>query len=400
MLVAGGYSLAKLLVQVVGWSFRHRPPALSGLSMDLLHMSLRRYLVIPLITMIGAACGMSGSDSIAESSFALRLVAEGKDDLVDMALPLVVRSGPGGLLYVGSQRLSGLPMVLDSTLTFVRTIGHIGEGPGEITEVAYLYPKGDSLVVGDQRQAAALFDPDGQYVRSLSRAVSWIGRVFILRGDTMLLAEPISSGSRFGLPLHLIAPSGDTVRSFGSDDRSFDIRRSMAMYRVITPESDSIFWAGRVDRYELQRWHISGELLKLLTLDRSWFPPQVKDWDGTNSEPMPTRIKSIHRDSGGRLLVMMERARPDRPDAPDVGGREPHDGSSLLDRLAFMEQLIEVLDAESGELLGVVQLPGAYLINFVDDGRLVALQAGQNGEEFPVVYRLEHSVNTKPGGQP
>lgn len=348
----------------------------------------------------GASCGGTDPGPVAEHSFSLQLVAEGKGDAVDMSRPLVVRSGPGGLLYVGSQRLSGLPMVLDSTLSFVRTLGGRGEGPGEITEVANLYPKGDSVVVGDQRLITALFGPDGGYVRSLPRAVSWIGQVFTFRGDTLLLTEPISSELLFGLPLHLISPDGDTVRSFGSDDRSFDIRRTMAMYRVITPESDSTFWAARVDRYELQRWHISGELLKLLRVDRPWFHPQLSDRNGTNAEPMPTRIKGIHLDADGHLLVMIERARSDRPDEPDVGTREVHVESSLLDRLAYMEQLIEVLDAESGELLGEVQLPGKYLINFVDDDRLVALMEGSNGEELPVVYRLARpSYNGKEGPQ-
>jgi hypothetical protein len=365
----------------------HQPPKRERMAS--LSPPLRGFVVVPILALIGAACGSPEFEAAPEIRFSLQLVAEGQNDSVDMARPLVVRSGPNGVLYVGSQRLTGLPMVLDSTLSFIRTIGRIGEGPGEITEVANLYPKGDSLVVGDQRRVAALFAPNGRYVRTLPRAVSWIGKVHVLRGDTMLLAEPIASEARFGLPFHLIAPDGDTVRSFGSDDRSFDVRRSMAMYRVVTPESDSIFWAARVDRYELQRWHINGQLLDSLKPERAWFPPQVKDWDGTNAEPMPTRIKSIHLDLEGRLLVMIERARRDRPDEPDNDGREPHSGSSLLERLAFMEQLVEIIDAGTGELLGEVRLPERYLVNFVDDGRLVVLREGEDGEELPAVYRLE-----------
>jgi hypothetical protein len=91
----------------------------------------------------------------------------------------------------------------------------------------------------------------------------------------------------------------------------------------------------------------------------------------------------------------MERARADRPDEPDRGGRESSKPSSLVDRLAFMEQIIEVLDPRTGALLGTMQLPGKYLINFVDDGRLVALQAGPNGEELPVVYRVVHPLTRK-----
>lgn len=347
----------------------------------------RHILAVSAIALGLLGCDERSPELASDSSFSLRMVAEGKGESVDMARPLVVRAGPNGLLYIGSQRSSGLPMVLDSTAGFVRTLGRRGEGPGEITDVANLYPRGDSIVVGDQRRATLLFDPQGNFVRMLPRTVAWIGQVFTLRGDTVLVAEPISTESRFGLPLHLMAPTGDTI-SFGSDDRSFDMRRMMAMVRVVTPETDSTFWVGRADRYELQRWHMNGRLLSTLGPSRDWFPPQTKDWDGSNSSPMPTRIKNLHWDGKGHLFVMMERARADRPDQPDNGGREPTRASSLTERLTFMEQVIEVIDVSTGELLGAMQVPGTYLMNFVDDGRLVGLKDGRNGEELPVVYRV------------
>jgi hypothetical protein len=350
-------------------------------------------LVLAILIVGMIACHQGETTAPAESGWALERIAVGTDDAVDMGRPLIVRSGPDGLLYVATQRLSGLAMVLDSSANLVRTLGGRGEGPGEFNYVAQLHPKGDSVVVGDLRGTAALFAADGRFVRGLHSPISVIGQTVLLRGDSLLVATSIMTEQRLGLPLHLMAPDGDTVRSFGAEDRSYNPRLTVAAYRIVAPQTDSTFWVARIDKYQIERWHMNGQLLQEITLERPWFSPRTEDWDGSQSERPPSRIKQIHQDRDGHLLVLLERARADwQPERGAVKGREGSGPNSLPGQMRYFEHLIEVLDPTSGALLATLSGGDTYLINFVDDDRLVGIQSGPDGEEWPAIYRVTHAA--------
>jgi hypothetical protein len=354
---------------------------------------MRYALVSAALVLLGCTADQPATPDSTDGDWALERIAVATSDSVDMGRPLLVRAGPDGLLYIATQRLTGLAMVLDSSGNFIRTLGGLGEGPGEFRSVAQLYPKGDSVVVGDLRGAAALFAPDGQYVRAFASPINLIGQVLLLRGDTLLVPAQISDDARSGLPLHLIAPTGDTTRSFGGELGSTDPQLEIAAHRVVAPQTDSTFWVARIERYQVERWHINGELLHTLTLERPWFVPRTKDWDGTQRERPPTRIKQIHQDRAGRLLVLLERARADwTPEGAAPRGREPTTPNSLAGQMRYFEHLIEVLDPDDGALLATLTGGDTYFLSFVDDGRLVAIQPGPDGEEWPAVYRVTRSA--------
>lgn len=329
----------------------------------------------------------------SQSRFQLQLIATAAADSVDFGSPRLARSGPHGLIYVASQHISRLPMILDSTGTLLRTIGRLGEGPGEFPSVSILYPVAYSLVVGGPNGGASLFSPEGAFVRSLRTRLLSTGHVLRLRGDTMVVPEPAMSGTRFGLPLQLIAPTGDTVRSFGSEDRSFNPRLQTRLYRTIAPATDSTLWVARLDQYVIERWHMNGTLLQTITGDRSWFPPMERDWDGTGSRRYQTSIAKIHADDDGHLFVLIARARPDFESTGTTGNRESTEPVVLMDRLAYLEHVIEVLDARTGLLLDTIEHRGDYLLSFLDDGRVFAMAPGADGREMPRTYRIQHPTN-------
>lgn len=330
------------------------------------------------------------SHSIGEpGGWSLQSVAFGSGESAELDRPLLVRSGPGGLLYIASQRLSGLPMVMDSSGNFIRTLGRRGEGPGEFQYVSQIYPKADSVVVTDIRGAAALFDGSGRFVRAFGAPRNAITQVILLRGDTLLLPAAISTEERFGLPLHLIAPTGDTARSFGADDRTINPKLAIANHRVVAPQSDTTFWVARIDRYEIERWHINGTRLQVLQAKRPWFVARTQDWDGTFQTTPPSRVKQIHQARSGHLFVVLERARADWSPTPDSDSRrESSEGNSLIAQMKQFEHVVEVLEPESGALLASIPSEGTYLINFVDDDRLLGLVAGPDGEELLVIFRV------------
>lgn len=335
-------------------------------------------------------CAGDRSPATAGASLVLHEVARGQGDSVDMDRPLIIRSGSAGRIYVGAQRLSGLPMVLDSTAHLVRLLGSRGPGPGEFEAVSQVIPKADSVVLGDMRGELSLFGPQGDFVRTLPLTVTTIGQTILLRGDTLLLAEPIFSGDRAGQPLHLLAPTGDTVRSFGSTDRSVDRRVMSRLVRHVAPATDSTIWVARHDRYQIERWHMDGTLIETLTPERDWFPPLDADWDGGTSKPYPTVLRDVHQDQGGHLVVILERARKGSPTMPNAGGRESGITTSLVERLAYVEQVIEVLDADTGALIATTPGPSdVFLMRSLDDDRIVGIGTDSSGRDLPVVYRLE-----------
>jgi hypothetical protein len=339
-----------------------------------------------LFAMVGGCAGDRPAPT-AGATLVLHQVARGRSDSVDMDRPLIIRSGPAGLIYVGVERLSGLPMVLDSTAHLVRLLGSRGPGPGEFETVSQVFAKADSVVVGDIRGELSLFGPGGNFVRTLPLTVTTVGQTILLRGDTLLLAEPIFSGDRFGLPLHLLAPTGDTVRSFGATDRSVDRRVMSRLVRHMAPATDSTIWVARHDRYQIERWHMNGTRLETLTLDRDWFPPLEADWDGGTSKPYPTVLRDIHQDRSGHLVVILERARPGSPTMPGAGGHESGVTTSLVERLASLEQVIEVLDADTGALIASTPGPrDVFLMRSLEDDRIVGIGTDPSGRDLPVVY--------------
>jgi hypothetical protein len=350
-----------------------------------------RPILVPLVLVLGLACDAGPTPGDPPASFSLRQIASGTGDSIDMDVPLLIRSGPDGSVYVGVQGLSGLPMVLDSNARLVRLVGQRGPGPGEVESVSQLLAKGDSLIVGDMRGDLSVFAPNGKLVRTLPLKVTTIGQTVLLRGDTLLLAEPIFDGDRFGYPLHLFAPGGDSVRSFGATDRSFDRRIMSRLVRHIAPATDSTVWVARHDRYQIERWHMNGTLLQTITADRTWFPPMETDWDGGTSTPYPTDLRDVHEDQDGHLIVMLERARAGFSLTPDTGRHESGVTTSLVDRLAYVEQVIEVLDAHTGTLIGTIAGPrDVFLMRSLDDDRIVGIRNDADGRNLPVFYRLNY----------
>lgn len=345
--------------------------------------------VVIAVSMLVVACRRTPSTIGTATSFSLTEIAIGAGDSVEVGRPDFVRSGPNGLVYVASQYMSGLVMVLDSNARFVRTMGRRGPGPGEFQAVSMMYPKADSLVIGDRRGSVSLFGPDGSYFRTLPVTITSTSQVLCLRGDTLLVPEPVMTEARFGYPMQIVSPNGDTAKSIGTEDRSFDRRFVTQLYRKVAPIDDSTFWVARLDQYHLERWHMNGTLLQTIDQQRSWFPRLQADWDGTNAKPYPTMTRQLHEDHDGHLLVLIERA---NPDFKPTGVRPSQEGSgkaeSLTSRLRYLEQVIEVLDASTGTLLGTIVSHGTYLLNFVDDGRLIGIRSNEDGSEFPVILRV------------
>lgn len=352
--------------------------------------------------MVLAASGVFGGcplppDDPPGLEYELRPVAETAADSVDVEFPFQAASGTDGPVFVATHGLTRQVMALDRRGALLGLLGTFGDGPGEYRVPVFLAEKADSVLVFDHDGRASVFGPDGSFVRTAFRnpdLTGAVGNAVLLRGDTLMLSQRIHTLDEFGLPLHVVSPRGDIVRSFGSDDRSVDPAFTSDQWRVMAAASDSSVWAGGPSGYELELWSTGGTLIHRLAPQRSWWVPMARDASPLGPDPPPSRIAGLHLNrEAGELMVLIHRARPDwRP--PTEEELQTH-SSVLTGHLAFIEQVIEVLDPATGLLLGrVVNDTDDYFLRFLGDGRLFALRGRPGGLQVPTVWRVERTGRT------
>lgn len=336
-----------------------------------------------------AACGVA-QDSTA-SSGALEHAFTGRGDSADVDYRWAAARSDKSVV-ISKLTVSDLPGVLDSLGNVLTVLGRPGRGPGEFTAPAVGTIRADSIIISDFNSGLMLFDPAGNFVRSLPYRVMGAHALLLMRGDTLLLVQPLRTPDRFGLPFHILPPGEGAVRSFGSDDRSVSPDFVLRERRVVAGETDSTFWSARRDRYTLERWHINGTRIAVIEPDRSWFPPMSKDPGPLDQERPSTTITSLVLDSHGHLLVLLQRARDDwRPSGGQQSHVEPGTGSVLSDRLQHIEQLIEVLDTATGSLVKTIRNHSdTYLVRLLTDGRVISLGTGPYDRQIATVWRVSH----------
>jgi len=324
------------------------------------------------------------------------LEAEAQGDTVDVEFPLQAVSTGTGHIDVATHGISRRVMRLDSAAGLVGLIGSFGEGPGEYSLPIFLIEKSDSLIVFDVSGRVSVFGPDGNFERIAFRNPAMTqsaGQGAVLRGDTLLLAQHIPSLGEFGYPLHIVSPDGQIIRSFGVDDRTVDPDFMMNQWRMIANENDSSVWAVGPAAYSLELWSMSGVLLRVLEPQRSWWIPMV--WDGSpqrGSERPHSRATALYKDQeADELLVLIHRAREDwRPPGDEAEGGASH---LLTDDLAYIEQIVEVLDSRTGDLRTVVvNDTGVYFLRFLSDGRLFGVRGTEDGLYLPSIWRIGSST--------
>lgn len=281
------------------------------------------------------------------------LVGENSLSLHELSRPFRALSSGRGTYFLAARTTDRLIIEIDSaTGDVVRTIGGIGEGPGEYRDLGMMLMKGDSLFVQNPISGVmAIYSPDGEYVHSRPFEIAvQAGEAVRLRGDTMLVAEPKQLPETFGLPLHLVGPDGTRIMSFGAEDRTVEPGFFTPQLRTLARATDSSVWVARRDRYELELWNTRGTLEQRLAPTRDWFPQMLKDVVNPTVERPETQLGGISLDAHGHLVVLLLRARTGW--AP-VQAKGPGDLPAYDPLTAFdpFEAVIEVLDTASGELV-------------------------------------------------
>lgn len=273
-------------------------------------------------------------------------------------------------------------------------VGALGEGPGEYERARWARPLGPNMLLGAISGTIQEFDPNGRYIKRHPLNWRMSGYITPLLGDTLLFSQPVGTQARFGYPLHAARLSGDTIGSFGTDDRSFDLSPTSAgsgkLIQLLTRESDTSFCALGRWTHRIRLWSVGGELLSDTVARR--------DYSWPDADKLPRRVlqdeeypapwfRTAYRRADGPLLVLVERGRMNRRRGAD---EEPAREQTLSYscRQSARIQEIELIDPRTGGLMGIAGGSAAYLMGFTDDSTAWGVVENDDGAHKPQLFRI------------
>ena len=271
-----------------------------------------------------------------------------------------------------------LPVVFDEKGSFVRQIGRMGPGPGELEAPmsAMLLP-GDSVLVFGRGQAT-LVGPDFVAGRTIRLPGQLIDGVPIGWPSAIMYGPGMRLPAARELPLHRVTfdgPLATATSHFGWRDTSA-MRGPFGPPQQLSPASAGGAWAAEVERYRITRWTADGEAVVILQRKPDWFADRGGRWGSPTTPPSPG-IAGVREDSQtGYLWVFLntpaptwrEAWPPTRPGAMEVSSRS-------IAREKLYTTTIEVLDPATrtviatGSLKDMVTntLPGNRVATYVVD---------------------------------
>jgi hypothetical protein len=294
---------------------------------------------------------------------------------------------------------TGGPKVYGPTGTFIRQVGHSGEGPMEFRGVGPTFTDSAGRVhVFDQRnRRETVIAPDFHLVSE--RALPW-GPIYdaaLLPGDDRVVANGVfRDPDHVGFPLHLVEGT-QVVTSFGTIERGSLSGGTMHMLRRITVGPDGTIFSTAYFEYSIDVWSQSGQRLLGFKRPRLWKPPP----DG---QPQPLRsdtdlwglIQGLHADQSDRLWVIAWVPKEDwRSHTREVGGPggqtylQPENGNESLYRTA-----LEIIDLHSGLVLAHQDFDG-LIYGFLGGNAVFGVRFAPAGWPRLVVWsvRLGGRVN-------
>lgn len=117
------------------------------------------------------------------------------------------------------------------------------------------------------------YDPTYEVSRTVRLEIPpYIDAALLPDGD-LILAAPVHTPERVGLPPHLLDREGHVIRSFGSDDPLYRSDVPFIDQRTIAPtEEGRAVWAAYRNQYVVERWGADGTKRGEIRRDVQWFP--------------------------------------------------------------------------------------------------------------------------------
>jgi hypothetical protein len=260
-----------------------------------------------------------------------------------------------GRLYQFTNRDRDHVTVFDSSGRILTRIGRGGSGPGEFSAgiLRVFLSDHDSIYVMDSRHARLnVFEPSWRFSRSVNVAGTFY-RVVPLRGGGFIGNGDIRTPSAAGYPLHVIGPSGEIVRSFGTGTPRRMPGFETQLVRRIALEDEKTIWAAHEAAYVIELWNIEDGVIRLrLESDADWFSPYAsREIITPDRSPQPF-VQAIRRDSTSLLWVLV--MIPDEDWPSGLGTRREIPGEPPwyeLDYPQVYDSRIDVIDPRAGRVV-------------------------------------------------
>lgn len=283
--------------------------------------------------------------------------------------------------------------------SFMGVVGRRGKGPGEYEMVESLHVYGDGRIeVWDlsQRRLTIL---DSQFRVVGSRRIDVPGVwTAVMPDESRVMVAPLVTSESVGLPLHWIDPDGRRQLPFGADPPIQDLRNWERQIRHVAPASDTSVWSAHYLEYTLEEWSVSGELLRRVQRQASWFP-RVENGGFVNAESPPNpSLNGIHANEDGTVWTLTWIADGTWQEAVQER-RDPY-GRSYMgydadNPAAYFDTVIELVDPRTARILGRVQTDDV-IMGFVNDDLVYGYRTDALAEPSIPVFRIGRPAGPSP----
>jgi hypothetical protein len=294
-----------------------------------------------------------------------------------------------GRLVAGPLAEPGKFAVFSPTRSFERVVGRVGDGPGELRDIASLHATtGDTIWVaccGGSRISAFL--PSGRFIRT--HALESQAQNFMFFADGSFVANAVvSTPSSLGHPLHLYR-DGRIMKSVGAAPGPFvpATRRTMGRAMTEYPGRDSLFLALPPNRYDVEVWSRTGHLVETWTRRPSWF----SGWStGATAPPWierpQTSLVALWWFDSNTIATMAV-----LPDANWKPMKFEPTMAAFLPPLSATEQLVDrhldFIDLSSRRSVASVQIP-ANIAGVVGRNLLYEVEEDEDGQFSLRIWRV------------
>ena len=290
--------------------------------------------------------------------------------------------------WIGPTTEPGQITVLDANGALLRTLGRVGDGPGEfrgIDDVVLL--GGDSVAVID-RHRVTIFGPEFNVVHTFG-VIAPIESAAHIVADTIALAYQNRSAP--GQSIHFLTHRGVHIRSLGDRVTEHD----PILHPTLLASSRRQIFIGVANEYKLGWWHFSGGHKATVHRDADWFPAHfsMEELDSQYDAGGRSRTIQIVALDSTRVWVMIRRLFKSNDEGEPGAGEERARQLSLHEIDQRFDQHIELLDLAANRVLlsSTVERAGG----FASPGFLYTLGETPEGLHVYTIWRLHPPTSTK-----
>ena len=184
------------------------------------------------------------------------------------------------------------PFLADQRGIVIRQIGREGRGPGEYQQAWYAVESKDGYYVPDIKTARIThLSREFEMRSSFTFPAAQLLTAPVLVDDRLVVNAEIRTRNSVAQPIHVIAPDGRVVRSFGNGASA-----QGPLHRALAAGAQGTVWVAPRDRYRLEQWDTAGHLRTVVERPVSWF-------SSSEAAAGNHRIRQIYQDKDGLLWV-------------------------------------------------------------------------------------------------